>query len=140
MPCRGRFQITVLKLERHEEPGSSGRATPLLDNEANVVTSQAVVDAIAGRLERAYRLRRPGWTGFCTTPRVWSAAAERLFDAHEADRSLPLDPELYVAVQPTLPAFPNPWEELARADSVDRYRVQVAAIVAALRDELTGEI
>jgi hypothetical protein len=114
--------------------------TPFSRIEVIVLTSQSVIDALAGRIERAYRLRRAGWQGTCSTPRVWAVAATTLLQAHQDDPSLPLDPELFVAAQPTDSPFADPWGELTRAESVRAYRKRVRQIVRGLHDELAGEI
>ncbi len=105
-----------------------------------MLVAQSVIETLANRIERAYRLRRQGWRGACSSPRLWTLAAENLIHAREQDRELPLDPELYVAAQPCDPTFAEPWNELTGAEAVERYRKRVAAIILRLRDELVGEI
>ena len=105
-----------------------------------MLVAQSVIDTLAGRIERAYRVRRLGWHGVCSTPRVWAMAAETLLKLREEDDSLPLDPELYVAAQPCDTSFVNPWSDLTGAEAVARYRQRVTEIVRRLRDELAGEI
>lgn len=101
---------------------------------------QAVIDALAERIETAYELRRPGWHGTCSTSRVWSAASARLLEAHESDPSVPLDPELFVASQPIGPMYPDPWQELTQPVALHCYQGRVAAIVRQLHVELAGEV
>jgi hypothetical protein len=105
-----------------------------------VLATQDVIEALADRIERAYRLRRPQWHGTCSTPRVWSVAASTLLGAHETDPSLPSDPELFVAAQPEGCPYPDPWSELTQPGSVRRYRKRVREIVRGLRGELTAEV
>ena len=116
------------------------QAAPLLDSEVTVLATQCVIDALAERVELAYRIRRLGWLEACSSPRVWSVAAETLFRAHNNDPTLPLDPELFVASQPSESSFPDPWGELTHEESVGRYRERVAEIVRRLHDELAGEV
>ncbi len=88
----------------------------------------------------AEAVRRLGWHGACSTPRVWSIAAKTLLLAHEEDKSLPIDPALFVAAQPYDTPFIDPWSELTRAESIGHYRKRVRQIVRSLRLELSGEV
>ncbi len=108
--------------------------------EVNVLTTQSVIEALAVRIELAYRRRRPGWRDGSSTPRVWQVAAETLIRAGQADLSMPLDPELFVASQPCTSAQANPWNEVTGLPAVERYKARVAEIVRVLRDELIAEI
>jgi hypothetical protein len=108
--------------------------------EVTVLATQGMIDALADRIERAYALRRPRWLGGCSTPRVWSVAATVLWGVHRDDPALPTDPELFVAAQPTHQPYPDPWYELARDESAQRYRRRVHTIVRTLRRELSGEV
>ena len=101
---------------------------------------QTVIDTLADRIERAYRLRRPDWDGVCSTPRVWTAAAALLFDAREGDDLLPIDPELFVRAQPMESPYPDPWRELTDPAALTRYRHGVETIVSRLRAELAREV
>ena len=66
-----------------------------------MLPSQVVLAKLSRRIEQAYGLRRPDWRGGCSTPRLWSAAAVRLWSTHAADPTgIPLDAELFVASQP----------------------------------------
>ncbi len=105
-----------------------------------MLTKQIVIDALADRIERAYRLRRIGWRGMCSTPRVWSIAAKTLLLAHEENSSLPIDPALFVAAQPFDAPFIDPWSELTRPESIRHYQKRIREIVRSLRHELTGEV
>ena len=113
--------------------------------EVTVLTTQASLDGLAERIERAYRRRHSGWFRGCSTERVWSAAAAILVQLHQEDPTLPLDPELYVAVQPIAApgaAFDDPWVGLTQAAAARRYRKRVREMVrgllrrAACRDSL----
>ena len=105
-----------------------------------MLATQAVIDALAGRIERAYRLRRVGWHGASTSSRVWTAAASVLLAARASDPLLPLDPALFVAAQPADEMYPDPWGELTQPSAVENYRRRVRAIVRRLRAELSAEV
>jgi len=105
-----------------------------------VLATQSLIDGLAKRIERAYRLRRPGRKALCLNWRVWEVAAVNLIEIREADPTVPLDPELYVAAQPTPEFEPDPWREVTGADAANRYIRQVRAIVKSLRMELMAEI
>lgn len=105
-----------------------------------MLATQSQIDTMAGRIERAYRLRRPQWHGGCSTPRVWAVAARVMLEVHRADPGVPADPELYVAAQPAATSYPDPWSELTTAEAADRFRQRVRAIVRALRSELAREV
>jgi hypothetical protein len=117
-------------------------ATPLSSNrfEVTVAATQDQIDVLARRIEHAYRLRRPGWHGQCSTSRVWAAAAGALLRAHEADGDCPPDPELFVAAQPLDPCFADPWRDLAHEAAAEHYGQRVRAIIRSLRAELRDEI
>jgi hypothetical protein len=105
-----------------------------------MLATQDVIELLAKRIERAYGLHRHGWNPGCSTPRVWGLAASTLIEAHRADPTLPLDPELYVASQTRVGSFADPWKELTQPSSVRRYRFRVRRIIRALKDELCGEV
>jgi len=105
-----------------------------------VLATQAVIENLAERIERAYRLRRSGWYRGCSSSRVWSTAAAILAQLHQDDSTLPLDPELYVAVQPASAPFDDPWIALTQPSSARRYRCQVRALIAGLCSELRAEV
>jgi hypothetical protein len=105
-----------------------------------VLPTQELIDHLADRIERAYILRRPHWCRACSTRRVWSAAALRLWQAHVDDPRLPLDCELFVASQTITPALSDPWSELAQPEAAVRYRSRVLWIIRRLRAELKREI
>ena len=106
----------------------------------DVLPTQDVIDQLADRIERAYSLRRAQWWRNCSTRRVWSAAALRLWQAHVDDPQLPLDSELFVASQPISSALSDPWSELTQPEAARRYRSQVRRIIRRLRAELKQEV
>ncbi len=105
-----------------------------------MLPTQELIDHLSDRIERAYILRRPRWCRGCSTRRVWSAAALRLWQAHLDDSRLPLDCELYVASQTITPALSDPWSELAQPEAAIRYRSRVLWIIRQLRSELRREV
>jgi hypothetical protein len=105
-----------------------------------VLPTQELIDHLAERIERAYTLRRGRWRRGCSTRRIWSAAAARLWQAHVESPWLPLDCELYVASQPLTDSLSDPWSELAQPEAARRYRSQVRRIVRGLRSELRREV
>jgi hypothetical protein len=108
---------------------------------SRVVPTQEQLDHLAGRIERAYGLRQPGWWRGGSTTRVWFAAAVRLWEAHAEDSlAFPLDPELFVAAQPISGPFSDPWSELAEPAAARRYRTLLRRIVRKLRAELRREV
>jgi len=111
--------------------------------EVTVLATQATLDGLAERIERAYRLRRSGWYRGCSTAGVWSTAAAILVQLHQEDPTLPLDPELYVAVQPVSTSgtgFDDPWVGLTQAAAARRYRRRVREMIRDLRAELRAEV
>jgi hypothetical protein len=106
-----------------------------------VLPSQGELEKLSRRIEEAYALRHPDWQGGCSTSRLWSAAAERLWAAHAADPArIPLDAELFVASQPIAVPFADPWTELTQLDAARRYRLQLRRIVRRLHTELKREV
>jgi len=106
-----------------------------------MLPTQELIDRLAGRIERAYLLRRPSWRPGCSTPRVWNAAALSLWHAHITDSDqIPLDPELYVASQDTSGQLSDPWTDLAGASAERRYHSRVCRIIAGLRTGLKKEV
>jgi hypothetical protein len=105
-----------------------------------VLPTQELIDELAERIERAYALRRAQWCRGCSTRRVWSAAALRLWQARIDDPELPLDCELYVASQPVTDSFSDPWSDLAQPEAARRYRSRVRWIIRRLRSELKREV
>jgi hypothetical protein len=105
-----------------------------------VLPTQELIDDLAERMERAYSLRQRDWCRGCSTRRVWSAAALRLWQAHVDDPQLPLDCELYVASQVINESLSDPWSELAQPAAARRFRARVHRIVGRLRRELSKEL
>jgi hypothetical protein len=106
----------------------------------DVLPTQELIEHLAERIERAYALRRQSWSRGCSTRRLWSAAALRLWQAHVDDPRLPLDCELYVASQPINESLSDPWSELAQPSAARRFRDRVVRIVGRLRRELAREV
>lgn len=105
-----------------------------------VLPTQECIDHLGIRIEHAFTLRCSEWYRGCSTSRVWSAAATILWQAHQEDPDLPLDPELYVASQPLSVPFVEPWLSLAHPEAGRRYRRRVHRIVRQLQSELKREI
>ena len=105
-----------------------------------MLTTQSHLDQRAARLERAYRRRHPNWLATGLTPGVWGAAAARLMEAGRAGSGLPVDPELFVAVQDCKSFRPDPWAELTQERAARAYRVAIRKIVQQLRAELKAEL
>ena len=79
-----------------------------------MLPTQEMIDRLADRIERAFRLKRCNWRRGCSTPRIWSAAATILWQVHCENPEIPLDPELFVASQPIAASFGDPWASLGR--------------------------
>lgn len=105
-----------------------------------MITTQTKLEKLADRIERAYRLRFPNWPATGLTPGVWAAAAARLTEAAWGTRSLPIDPELFVAAQSYRSFRRDPWAELAQEGSGKAYRSAIRQVVGQLRDELKREL
>jgi hypothetical protein len=97
-------------------------------------------DELADRIERAYLRRGPQGGRDGADPKVWSAAATTLLEAHRRDALVPLDPELFVAAQAAGRTLRDPRVELTGAAAARRYGRRVLAIVTALRRELRAEV
>jgi hypothetical protein len=146
--CRGGDESTVKEIERfrkHAEWKLDGvRETANEDLQVSrsdtVLPTQKMIDCLAERIERAFTIRHSPWYRGCSTPRLWSAAATRLWQVHCEDRRIPLDPELFIASQPLTDSFVDPWLLLAHRDAGRRYRKQVRSIIRLLRAELRREI
>lgn len=104
-----------------------------------MITTQNSLDLLAARIERAYRLRHPSWLPTGLTPGVWVAAAKRLLDVEHAS-SIPIDPELFVAVQDFKAFRRDPWRELTQERATRSYKVAVRGLVRQLKVELAGEL
>jgi hypothetical protein len=105
-----------------------------------MMATQAEIESLAERVERAYRLRRPHSYRSVSTPGVWTTAAALLYRIHREDPEIPIDPELFVAVQPGHPSFIDPWGELTQAAAARRYVQRIRQIVRGLRNELRNEV
>jgi hypothetical protein len=105
-----------------------------------LVLPPGTVSDIAGRIERAYFRHCPMLPRTFTVSPVWGIAAAHLVAIHQAEPDLPLDPELFVAVQVRRRPIPDPWGELARPSATRRYRAHVRRIVIQLRRELRSEL
>ncbi len=121
-------------------PRGTWNEVPMLSRSYKVLPTQETLDRLADRIERAYALRRSNWYRGCSTPRVWSAAATILWEAHSEDPTIPLDPELFVASQPLTGTFADPWSSLAQTEAGHRYKQNVRRIIRRLRTELKREI
>ena len=104
------------------------------------MTSQIKLDQLADRIEKAYRLRHPNWQSTGLTPGVWSTAAARLNATSRGLRSVPIDPELFVAVQNYKSFRRDPWTELAQENSANLYRQAVRRLINQLKAELREEL
>jgi hypothetical protein len=108
---------------------------------SQLLPTQELIDHLAERIDNAYSLRRPRWWQGCSTPRVWNAAAHRLWQVHEENPSqIPLDPELYVASQSISGQFSDPWIELAGPKAGRHYRARVYRIIEVLSSGLKKEV
>jgi hypothetical protein len=105
-----------------------------------VLPTQETIDRLADRIERAFTLRCSTWYRGCSTSRVWSAAATILWQAQSENPEIPLDPELFVASQPTTAPYADPWTSLAQPEAGHRYRQNIRRIIRRLRAELKREI
>jgi len=105
-----------------------------------MLASQKELDCLAKRIELAYRRRGASWDGGRSTSRVWTAAAMVLWQAHLDDADVPLDPELFVASQPTKPGVSDPWIDLVGEEAGAAYKRQVRRIINMLRAELKREL
>jgi hypothetical protein len=105
-----------------------------------VLATQATIEILAQRIEQAYRRRKSRWYRDCSTSRVWTTAAAILAQLHQDDPAMPLDPELYVAVQPANTLFHDPWVELTQPSAAWHYRNRVRKMIRGLRDELRSEV
>ena len=105
-----------------------------------MIATQHNLDSLADRIERAYRLRHPNWLATGLTPGVWRIAAVRLYESVASVSTLPIDPELFVAVQNYKSFRRDPWAELTQERAAKAYRLSIQQIVRQLKKELTLEI
>jgi hypothetical protein len=124
---------------RPPSPISRADRTGPVHDEVHVFPSQERISVLADRLEQAYLRRYPDWSPARTSRGVWTAAASGLSMLHRNVPSVPVDPELFVAVQPTRP-WADPWADLAQESALRRYRRHVRRIIAQLRDEIRDEV
>lgn len=104
-----------------------------------LITPRAI-EKVADRIERAYAHRNPQGIVCPPDSRLWEVVARALVEAHRATPWLPLDPELFVASQPLASPLTDPWENLAPARAIRRYRRRILQIARGLRRELRAEI
>ncbi len=105
-----------------------------------MISSQDSIGQIAVRIERAYGRRYSRWKPDGLTDCVWMSAASRLMEAADLVEGAPVDPELFVAVQPRSRLMPNPWAELTQECSREVYLKAIRRIVLQLRKELRSEV
>jgi hypothetical protein len=105
-----------------------------------VIPTQDAIGQLADRIERAYCRRYPTWKSVGLTPGAWESAAARLSEVAEDEPTIPIDPELFVAVQPPSVGRQDPWVELTPQGSSKRYIRAVHKIVEQLRTELRREV
>lgn len=106
----------------------------------DVLTNHDLIESLATRIERAYLLRRPNWRPVRSNVRVWSTTAHMLFKAQMEDPSLPLDPELFVAVQPLEWPYLEPALVFPQPEAIQHYRHLVKKLIRDLATELRGEV
>jgi hypothetical protein len=105
-----------------------------------VICSQDVIGQLAVRIERAYCRKYPKWLPIGLTPGMWESASSRLVEASKRGSNIPVDPELFVAVQVRSRLAPDPWVELTQQRSLNRYIKALRRIIGQLRRELKGEL
>jgi hypothetical protein len=104
-----------------------------------VLPTQEIIASLADRIEQAYLRRFPDWSPIRTTAGVWETTASGLLMLHRNTPAIPVDPELFVAVQP-LGTWADPWADLAQQSSLRRYRRHIRLIVTQLRSEIKDEV
>jgi hypothetical protein len=109
------------------------------NDEVPVLPSQEMIASLAERIEQAFSRRYPDWTTVRTSSGVWEAAAAGLMMLNRNIPSVPLDPELFVKVQPQR-KWADPWVDLVQESALRRYRRQVRRIVSHLRSEIKEEV
>ncbi len=105
-----------------------------------MTTTQHHLDQLAGRIAQAYHRKHPLWVEIGLTPGVWNSAAIRLNEVAIYHPGLPIDPELFVAVQDYRTFRRDPWCELTQEGSAKVYRATVRKIIKRLRTELATEL
>ena len=106
----------------------------------SLISTQNDLDQLAGRIERAYRRRHPLWTATGLTPGVWTAAAVRLSEVAMGDSILPIDAELFIAVQNYKSFRRDPWGELTQERATKSYRLAIRVIIKQLKKEIAAEL
>ena len=101
--------------------------------------SREMIASLADRIQIAYSRRKSDSRTFRGSDGVWEAAATGLLTLQQNDPTIPVDPELFVAVQPNRP-WSDPWGELTQKAALTRYRREVRRIVAQLRAEIKVEV
>jgi hypothetical protein len=104
-----------------------------------VLPTQEMIARLGERIRQAYIRRYPDWSPIRTTEGVWNATAAGLLMLHRNKPTIPIDPELYVAVQP-LGSWADPWADLTQQSSLRRYRRHIRLIVTQLRNEIKDEV
>ena len=105
-----------------------------------MISTQYNLDQLAGRIERAYHRRHPNWVETGLTPGVWTAATLRLLEVAATRSSIPIDPELFVAVQSYKTFRRDPWCELTQEGASKTYQKAIRQIVRHLKKELSAEL
>ncbi len=105
-----------------------------------MILTRHAIEQIESRIERAYLHHFPSWSLAGLDPRLWSAAAALLTDAHRLQPWVPVDPELFVACQIRQADASDPWRTLTHASARQRYIDSLRRIVRSLRRELRGEL
>jgi hypothetical protein len=108
-------------------------------DEVTLLPTQEKIAVLAARIGQAYTLRYPEWTPARTSVGVWETAASGLLMLHRRVPTIPIDPELFVAVQP-LREWADPWADVAQGSALRRYRRYVSRIVKQLRAEIEAEV
>ena len=101
--------------------------------------SREMIAGLADRIQIAYMRRNPDSRAIRASGGLWEAAATGLLVLQQNDPTMPVDPELFVAVQPTRP-WSDPWAELTQRPALVRYRREVRRIIAQLRAEIKLEV
>jgi len=126
---------------QRERWGLSSRRSDQTASEFDEVTvllpTQEKICSLAERIEQAYMRRYPDWSPLRTTSGVWNATAAGLLMLHRNTPAIPVDPELFVAVQPHR-HLGGPWADLAQRSSLRRYRRHIRLIVTQLPERDQG--
>jgi hypothetical protein len=104
-----------------------------------MMPSQTTITEIADRIEMAYARKTADLISMRSSGGVWEAAATGLLMLAESDPTIPVDAELFVAVQP-VKGWSDPWGDLASQLALMRYHREVKQIIAQLRSEIKAEM